>query len=111
MGSRPYIPDIPGLAGTPFLTSTEALRNTQLPRKMIVIGGGYIAVELGHAYGALGTEVHFLVRRSLLRKEDSQIVEEFTKVFSQYHSLHLGVIPKKDRISQWAIYRHVPECQ
>ena len=41
------------------MTSTEALRRTTLPKKLIVIGAGYIAVELGHAYGALGCEVHF----------------------------------------------------
>lgn len=95
VGTRPAIPDIPGLAGTPFMTSTEALRNTELPRTMIIVGGGYIAVELGHAYGAFGTEVHFLVRRSLLRKEDFQVAEEFTKVFAKQHSVHLGTIPKK----------------
>jgi dihydrolipoamide dehydrogenase len=38
-GSRPQIPDIPGLEGTPYMTSKEALRNTILPKSMIVIGG------------------------------------------------------------------------
>ncbi len=37
-----------GLENTPFLTNTEALRLTTQPRKLIVIGGGYIATELGH---------------------------------------------------------------
>ncbi|HLD70246.1 MAG TPA: dihydrolipoyl dehydrogenase, partial [Candidatus Omnitrophota bacterium] len=90
VGARPQIPDIPGLAGTPFMTSTEALRNTTLPKKLIVLGGGYIAVELGHAYGALGTEVHFIVRSKLLRQEDNQVSEEFSKVFSKHHSIHFG---------------------
>lgn len=94
-GARPAIPDIEGLKGTPFMTSTEALRNTALPRKMIVVGGGYIAVELGHAYGALGTEVHFLVRSKLVRHEDSQVSEEFNRVFSIEYNVHLGVIPTK----------------
>lgn len=90
VGTRPYIPNIPGLAGTPFMTSTEALRNTSLPKKMIVLGGGYIAVELGHAYGALGSEVHFIVRSKLLRHEDVQISEEFSRVFSQHYQIHQG---------------------
>lgn len=90
VGTRPHLPRIPGLAGTPFMTSTETLRNTSLPQKMIVLGGGYIAVELGHAYGALGTKVHFVVRSKLLRQEDAQVSEEFSKVFSKYHSIHLG---------------------
>ena len=91
VGARPQIPNIPGLAGTPFMTSTEALRNTVLPKKLIVLGGGYIAVELGHAYGALGTEVHFIVRSKLLRQEDHQVAEEFSKVFSKHYSIHLGL--------------------
>jgi len=90
VGTRPSIPNIPGLAGTPFMTSTEALRNTSFPKKLIVLGGGYIAVELGHAYGALGSEVHFIVRNKLLRQEDAQVSEEFSKVFSKHHSIHLG---------------------
>lgn len=94
-GARPAIPNIEGLQGTPFMTSTEALRNTQLPRKLIIIGGGYIAVELGHAYGALGCEVHFFVRSKLLRREDSQVAEEFQKVFSKLYNVHLGAVPIK----------------
>ena len=37
VGTRPTIPPIPGLSGTPFMTSTEALRNTVLPASMIII--------------------------------------------------------------------------
>lgn len=93
VGTRPSIPNIPGLAGTPFMTSTEALRRTSLPKKLIVIGAGYIAVELGHAYGALGCEVHFLVRSGFLRNEDKQIQDEFTRVFSSKYNVHLGCVP------------------
>ena len=92
VGARPQVPSLPGLAGAPFMTSTEALRNTTLPKKLIVLGGGYIAAELGFAYAALGTEVHFLVRSTMLRHEDSQIAEEFLKVFSKYHSVHLAAV-------------------
>jgi len=95
VGARPQIPKIEGLEGTPYMTSTEALRNTELPKKLIVIGAGYIAVELGHAYGALGSEVHFLVRSSFLRHEDSEVSEEFTRVFSQKYNVHTNAVPKK----------------
>lgn len=95
VGTRPHIPHIPGLEGTPFMTSTEALRNTKLPKVMVVLGGGYIATELAHAYGALGTEVHLLVRSKLLRTEDAQVSEEFTRVFSQMYAIHAGTTPTK----------------
>ena len=93
VGTRPTIPNIPGLTGTPYMTSTEALRNTKLPSSMIIIGGGYIGCELGHAYGALGCKTTFLVRSKLLRAQDEEIAAEFQKVFSQYHDIRLGAIP------------------
>jgi len=95
VGTRPTIPNIPGLAGTPYMTSTEALRNTTLPSSMIIIGGGYIACELGHAYGALGTKTTFLVRSKLLRHEDEEVAAEFEKTFSRYHDLRFGAVPTK----------------
>lgn len=95
VGARPQIPDIPGLAQTPYMTSTEALRKDSLPGSMIILGGGYIACEIGHAYGALGTKTHFLVRSTLLRHEDSEIAAEFQKVFSQYHDIRLKAVPTR----------------
>ncbi len=95
VGARPDVPHIPGLAGTPFMTSTEALRNTTQPESMIIVGGGYIACELGHAYSALGTKTHFLVRSTFLRHEDAEISEEFHRVFSKYHDVHLHAVPTK----------------
>jgi len=95
VGTRPTIPDIPGLTGTPYMTSTEALRRTTLPPSMIIIGGGYIACELGHAYGALGAKTTFLVRSKLLRAQDTEIAAEFQRVFSRYHDIRLGTIPTK----------------
>ena len=94
-GSRPHIPSIPGLKDTPFMTSRQALRNTKLPQKMIVLGGGYIAAELGHMYGAFGTEVHFLVRSSMLRSEDKDIRETFEQNFSSRYKVHFGVVPER----------------
>jgi mycothione reductase len=95
VGSRPHIPNIPGLAGTPFMTSTEALRNTTLPPSMIIIGGGYIACELGHAYANFGTKTTFLVRSKLLRTQDAEVAAEFHKVFSRHHDLRLGAVITK----------------
>ncbi|HMP00763.1 MAG TPA: dihydrolipoyl dehydrogenase [Kiritimatiellia bacterium] len=87
-GSRPFIPDIPGLTGTPFMTSTEALRGRKLPRRLIVIGGGYIAAELGGAYAGFGTAVTFLLRHSFLKREDPEVVAEFTKAFCPGKTVH-----------------------
>jgi len=95
VGARPQIPAIEGLDGTPYMTSTEALRRTNLPKTMIVIGASYIAVELGHAYGALGCDVDFLVRSRFLRNEDVEIAEEFTRAFSSLYQAHIGAVPQR----------------
>ena len=94
-GSRPGIPAIPGLKNVPYMTSEGALRQKQLPKRMIIIGAGYIACELGHAYGTYGTETHFIVRSELLRVEDHDIKTIFQTEFSKHHHIHEKCIPIK----------------
>jgi dihydrolipoamide dehydrogenase len=75
------------------MTNREALRRTDRPRRLLVIGAGYIAVELGGAYAAAGTDVEFIVRSRFLRREDREVAEEFSHVFGRTHSVHTGVVP------------------
>ncbi len=91
VGCRPDIPDIPGLSDTPYWTYFEGLRNTTQPKKLLILGGGYISTELGHFFGSLGTEVEFLQRSTLLRKEDDDIREEFLRVFTNRFPCRLGI--------------------
>ena len=88
-GSRPHIPPIPGLAGTPYMTSTEALRLETQPKRLVVIGGGYIATELAFYFAALGTEVHVVARSVLVKGEDGQVREAFEKAFADRVNLYL----------------------
>mgnify|MGYP001484983046 CR=1 FL=1 len=69
-GARAYIPPISGLNNTPYITYKECLRLTSLPKRMIVIGGGYIATELGYFFSKMGTEVTYCVRSQFLKQED-----------------------------------------
>jgi len=89
-GARPRVPEIPGLTGVPYMTSKDALQRTSLPKSMIVIGGGYVAVEIGHAYAAAGTKVSFVVRSTLLRKLDADVRELVSNVFASRHTLYSG---------------------
>ncbi|ORX55957.1 mercuric reductase [Piromyces finnis] len=90
-GARPIIPRIPGLEGTPYMTSTEVLRCPKTFKRVIIIGGGYIATELGYYLGKTGSEVTFLVRSGFVKNEDIQVQEEFTKIFSQMFDCHFKV--------------------
>ena len=90
-GTRPTVPPIEGLADVAYITSTEALRLQELPKSMIIIGGGYIAAELGHFYGTLGTKVTIVETADMLvAREDKEIARAFTEIFSGKHTVLLG---------------------
>ena len=90
-GTRPSVPEIPGLQEVPYLTSDEALRLPEQPRRLAIVGGGYIAAELAHFFGALGTEVTIIHRRSLmLREEDQQVSQRFTDVYERKFNMLLS---------------------
>ncbi len=59
-GSRPAMPPVKGLDGVDFLTSDTVLDLKERPESLIIIGGGYVAVEYGHFFAALGTKVTIL---------------------------------------------------
>ncbi len=87
-GGRPLIPDIPGLREAAYITSDEALRLTKQPRELTILGGGYIAVELAHFFGALGTRVHIVQRHSvLIPREDEEVARRFTEIFRGKHDV------------------------
>tara|TARA_B100000427_G_scaffold6109_1_gene5724 strand:+ start:7849 stop:9216 length:1368 start_codon:yes stop_codon:yes gene_type:complete len=95
VGGRPFIPPIKGLLDTPFWTSTEVLRATKLPKKCVVIGGGYIAVELGYYLQSMGVEVVFLVRNRMIKHEDDTIISLFEDYFSKQYQVVFGANPTK----------------
>ncbi|GAB2775099.1 mycothione reductase [Nocardioides salsibiostraticola] len=95
-GSRPSVPPIPGLTETGFHTSDSVMRLESLPARIGIIGGGYIASEMGHVFSGLGSQVT-LINRSpqLLRGQDDEIARRFTEVFGQRVDLRLGSVPTK----------------
>jgi len=75
-GARPSIPPIPGLDTASYQTSTEALDLTHVPRSLVVVGAGYIALELGQLFRSLGSEVTILQRgKHLLPDYEPEIAE------------------------------------
>jgi mycothione reductase len=95
-GTRPRIPDIDGLTDVPFITSDEALRLPSQPRRLVIVGGGYISAELAHFFGALGTEVTIVHRGPrLLRLEDDDVSARFTEVYQRRFTMILNTIVKR----------------
>ena len=89
-GTRPLIPPIPGLSDVPYITSDEALRLPEQPKRLAIVGAGYIAAELAHFFGSLGTEVTIIHRGPwMLRAEDEQVAKRFTEVYQRKFNLLL----------------------
>lgn len=59
-GTSPLVPPVPGLAVTPFLTNRTFFDQTELPASMLVMGGGYIGLELGQGMARAGCEVQIV---------------------------------------------------
>src|SRR6187200_2933445 len=90
-GTRPRIPEINGLKESGYITSDEALRLNKQPKVLTIIGGGYIACELAHFFGALGTKINIIqTREVLIPDEDEEISKKFTEIFSKKYNVYLG---------------------
>ena len=90
-GCRPLIPAIPGLDSVPFHTSDTVMRIDQLPKHLIILGGGFIACEFAHVFSSLGSKVTVVNRgRQLLRAEDHDTSARFTELATDHFDTVLG---------------------
>jgi mycothione reductase len=90
-GSRVDVADVPGLDEVEFHTSDTVMRLPELPRRMTIVGGGFVAAEFAHIFSAYGTEVTQVHRgSSLLRTEDEDVSRLFTELAGRQWNLRLG---------------------
>jgi len=83
-GSRPAIPPIKGLDGIDYLTNENIPDIRKKPQSMIIVGGGYIGVEYGHFFSAVGTKVTIVQSRDrLLPNEEPEISSLLGKVMAR----------------------------
>ena len=81
-GTSSTIPDLPGLAGTPYLTNRNFFDLQQIPPRLLVVGGGYIALELGQGMARLGSQTELIVRGDrLLAQEESDVSDVLANAF------------------------------
>ncbi|MCZ6592019.1 MAG: mercury(II) reductase [Alphaproteobacteria bacterium] len=81
-GAAPALPAIPGIEQVPYLTSTTALDLDTLPKSLLVIGGGYIGVELAQMFARAGAAITIVCRSHLLPHGEPEISEALTGYFS-----------------------------
>ena len=90
-GANPVVPEFKGLSDTPFHTSDSIMRITSLPKRLVIIGGGFIAIEMAHIFGAFGSEVIIILRGDeFLSEADCSIRERITEIYSDRFTVYFS---------------------
>jgi len=83
-GARPVIPAIDGLNRVPFLDSTSIMELDAVPEHLVIVGGGYIAIEFGQMFRRYGSQVSMIEPgEQLVAREDSDVAEEIYKILRE----------------------------
>lgn len=78
-GSSAFVPPIPGLEGTGYLTNETVFTQTFQPKKLLVLGGGPIGAEMAQAHRLLGSEVTIIEKGRIFGKDDPELVDVVRK--------------------------------
>jgi dihydrolipoamide dehydrogenase len=83
-GTRANVPPLDGLAGTPYLTNENFFLQRALPRKLVVLGAGYVGLELGQGAARLGSEVTIVSPDDrIVAREETDVCSVITKSFAR----------------------------
>lgn len=98
VGARALVPEIPGLAGVPFLTNHTMMDIDFVPEHLVILGGSYIALEFGQMYRRFGARVTILERGPrLLAREDEDVSAEVKK-FLELEGIDIRTDVKVERV-------------
>ena len=92
LGTHPAVPDVPGLNAVRPLTHIEALELDYLPTHIILLGGGYVGLEMAQAYRRFGSAVTIVeVGPQLMGREDPDVAHEIQRLLSDEGiQIHVG---------------------
>jgi pyruvate/2-oxoglutarate dehydrogenase complex dihydrolipoamide dehydrogenase (E3) component len=83
-GAKPVVPPIDGLDRVPSLDSTSIMELDAVPKHLLIVGGGYIAIEFGQMFRRYGSPVTIIEPgEQLLAREDSDVAEEVYKILRE----------------------------
>ena len=100
-GSHPTVPGTVSESGVPFHTSETVMRLDALPKRLLVLGSGFIAAEFAHIFSALGSQVTVVARgNTLLRHLDADISARFTAIAQEQWDVRLNTTLTKVNGSQ-----------
>ncbi len=107
-GSRPVIPEIEGLDEVPYHTSDTVMRVDDLPERLLILGGGYVAAEFAHVFGSFGTRVTIVNRSAaLLRSQDTEVSERFTEVAERQWDVRLRTTVRRVERHRGGVRAHL----
>jgi mycothione reductase len=90
-GSRPILPEVEGLLDIDFHTSNTIMRIDDLPDRLLILGGGFVAAEFAHVFASFGSRVTVVNRSArMLRAEDDEISERFTEAARRQWDVRLN---------------------
>lgn len=91
-GARPWLPPVPGLAGSPVWTNRQAIQAESVPESLLVLGGGAIGVELAQVFSRFGARVTVVESApALVAAEEPEVSDLLAGVFgAEGIALHLG---------------------
>lgn len=91
-GNAPFVPPVPGLDGTPYLTYLNFWDLDELPPRILIVGGGYIGVELGQGIAQLGSETHIIeLTDRIVAREEPELSDTIQAALeADGVSFHLG---------------------
>jgi mycothione reductase len=91
-GSRPLIPPLKGIDSVDYLTNESVLELKERPESLLIIGGGYVAVEYGHFFAAMGTKVTILeMADRLVLAEEPEISALLQRELAKRMEVHTRV--------------------
>ncbi|AJE33471.1 mycothione reductase [Corynebacterium humireducens NBRC 106098 = DSM 45392] len=89
-GSRPMIPEQIAESGVTVHTNETIMRLEQQPQSIVIVGGGFIAMEFAHVFDALGTKVHIVSRSGLMRLLDADICARVNEDSAKRYDVRVG---------------------
>src|ERR687891_1944305 len=99
-GAKPVIPPIDGLNRVPSLDSTSIMELDALPKHLLIVGGGYVAIEFGQMFRRYGSRVTIIERgEQLLPREDRDVAEEVVKILEE-DGIDLRLRAKTSRVAK-----------
>jgi mycothione reductase len=109
-GSRPTVPDVPGLLDVPFHTSDTVMRIDDLPASALILGGGFVAAEMAHVLSAFGSRVTVVNRSGrLLRQEDGEVSHRFTQIAKDRWDVRLDTTVEKVERHEAGVRAHLDD--